>query len=415
VRLLSHGARRTYKDVILVPERRLPAGDAAASTTTITASTASAAEPRIVPDIPSDLMDELVDMDEAGRVQQWVRSLFEEDDGSSVTQLAVWQTYQATFSAVLKAHGKPQIQPAKFIQTSVGVYDGSQAQVTKPDESGQQKFIIRGIRPRLMPVSTSGREYQRCLWSADAAANRQEKCGRFFLDSEPLWRHILEDHLGEMRAEPDGYRNDEKLVQCTWAYCAKHPAPTVMPLSTFARHILVHTAQLWSKPAASSSLSSSSSSSLSLSSSSAAPQTLATTPTAGESPSHTGAPSASASASSSSLRKPWVTPAQTFKLPVQETATTRDERNPGAAPQAGGVPLSAALVLRNMARNAPKTDAEDELLKTSARGGGWNERLFRLVLPRLHEVHAQNKALVRRLRACACVRGRERERALLAD
>ena len=74
----------------------------------------------------------------------------------------------------------------------------------------------------------------------------------------------------------------------------------------------------------------------------------------------------------------------------------RDERNPHAPPQAAGIPLSAALILRNIARNIVKTDAEEELKSDSRRTeqGGWNEKLFRPCIPRLFEILAENKALV---------------------
>jgi chromatin structure-remodeling complex subunit RSC9 len=85
-------------------------------------------------------------------------------------------------------------------------------------------------------------------------------------------------------------------------------------------------------------------------------------------------------------------------LTFEETLTVRDERNPSAPPQAAGIPLSAVLILRNIARNVVKTDAEEELKKIQkAHGdeqGGYNETLFRPVLPRLFEILAENKAMV---------------------
>jgi chromatin structure-remodeling complex subunit RSC9 len=87
-------------------------------------------------------------------------------------------------------------------------------------------------------------------------------------------------------------------------------------------------------------------------------------------------------------------------LTYEETATMRDERNPALPPQAAGIPLSAVLVLRNIARNVVKTDSEEQLVKmreqakTEDERTGWNEKLFRPVMPRLFEVLAENKALV---------------------
>lgn len=96
----------------------------------------------------------------------------------------------------------------------------------------------------------------------------------------------------------------------------------------------------------------------------------------------------------------------------------RDERNPNLPAQAAGIPLSAVLVLRNIARNASKAEVTDvtevaevaDVAGGEADGqttkkenaasssgqtetGGWNERLFRPMLPRLYEIMAENRAL----------------------
>ncbi|KAG7108209.1 hypothetical protein HYQ44_012683 [Verticillium longisporum] len=87
----------------------------------------------------------------------------------------------------------------------------------------------------------------------------------------------------------------------------------------------------------------------------------------------------------------WLKPAVTKSVDYEETAMVRDERNPNAPLQAAGIPLSAALILRNIARNVPKTQSEAELLRHYE--GGWNERLFRCVRPRLFELMGLNKGL----------------------
>lgn len=87
-----------------------------------------------------------------------------------------------------------------------------------------------------------------------------------------------------------------------------------------------------------------------------------------------------------------------MSIVLEETPTFRDERTPDAPPQAGGIPLSAVLVLRNIARNVVKTEAEEELLKEQTRNpekGGWNEKLFRPHLSQLHGILAENLAMVR--------------------
>jgi chromatin structure-remodeling complex subunit RSC9 len=94
-------------------------------------------------------------------------------------------------------------------------------------------------------------------------------------------------------------------------------------------------------------------------------------------------------------------PAQTIQLTYEETASIRDERNPNAPPQAAGIPLSAVLILRNIARNVGKTEAEEALLRGHDMDVdtvvGYKERLFRPVMGRLIEVFTENRLLAKDL------------------
>lgn len=246
-----------------------------------------------------------------------------------------------------QAIGQPLITPADFIRNSTSVYKDSNAQVLREPGDPQQKFIIHGLRARARPLSLDGAEFGRCLWATNPD-KKLEKCGHFFLKSEQMWNHIMTVHLNCQRNEGGQFDNIEREYKCTWAECTKYEQPTKMHLHNFARHINTHISAML--------------------------------PDAVREP-----------------RKSWIIPAQTMAVTYEETQTVRDERNPNAPAQAAGIPLSAVLILRNIARNVVKTDAEEELTKTqSACGeqGGWNEKLFRPVLPRLFEILAENKAMV---------------------
>jgi chromatin structure-remodeling complex subunit RSC9 len=300
--------------------------------------------------MPHDLVQEMLKLEEPDRVHRWVKCFFEEDGESFVTQLAAWQAYQSAFVAPLKAIGQPLITPADFIRNSTSVYKDSNAQVLREPGDPQQKFIIHGLRARPRPLSLEGTEYGRCLW-ATSPDKKHEKCGEFFLRPDQMWTHILTQHLGEQKNESGQFENVEKLYRCTWGECLKFDQPTKLRLHDFARHINTHVS--------------------------------ATLPSL-DSPGR-------------QRSKPWVVPAKTMTLSYEETLTVRDERNPNLPPQAAGIPLSAALILRNIARNIVKTDAEEELLKLQAKrqdSRGWNETLFRPVQPRLFEILAENRALV---------------------
>lgn len=299
--------------------------------------------------MPEDLLQDMIKLEEPDRVHKWVKCFFEEDSDSFVTQLAAWQAYQAAFVAPLKAIGQPLITPADFIRNSTSVYKDSIAQVLREPGEPQQKFIIHGLRARPYPLSLDGAEYGRCMWAKDHA-NRKDQCGKLYIQAENMWNHVMTEHLGLARNEAGQFDNVEKEYQCSWGECAKYASPTKMHLQDFARHINTHITSML-------------------------PSDDAPKP----------------------ARKAWVVPATTMGVTFEETLTVRDERNPNLPAQAAGIPLSAALILRNIARNVVKTDAEEELKSQQGKGdesGGWNERLFRPATPRLFEILAENKALV---------------------
>ncbi|KAI9151827.1 SH3 domain-containing protein [Paramyrothecium foliicola] len=330
VRLLAHGARKVHRELVLAPTQKIPARD------------------EIAP-MPDDLLQEMLKLEEPDRVHRWVRSFFEEDNDSFVTQLAAWQAYQSAFVTPLKAVGQPLITPADFIRNSTSVYKDSNAQVLREPGDPQQKFIIHGIRPRPRPLSLEGSEYGRCLWATNPL-KKNEKCGQFYLTPEQMWNHILTAHLHEIKRDDGHFENVEKEFVCTWGECNKFDKPTKLFLRDHARHINTHILSMMS----------------------------------------------GAAAQAKDNAKPWIIPAKTMAVTYEETVTVRDERNPNAPPQAAGIPLSAVLVLRNIARNVVKTDAEEELLKqhgSESERGGWNEKMFRPVLQRLFEILAENKAM----------------------
>ncbi|KAK2589885.1 hypothetical protein QQS21_012438 [Conoideocrella luteorostrata] len=302
-----------------------------------------------IPPMPEDLLQQMLRLEEPERVHKWVKCFFEEDGDSFVTQLAAWQAYQSAFVGPLKAIGQPMITPADFIRNSTSVYKDSNAQVLREPGEPQQKFIIHGIRTRPHPLNFDGVEYDRCSW-ATSQDNRYDKCGQYYLKPEQMWNHILTAHLGEQRNANGQFDNTEKEFVCTWGDCSKYTKPVKLHLHNIARHINTHIMSTMSN-----------------------------------------------SDKGLGLQKPWVVPAKTMAVTVEETATVRDERNPQLPPQAAGIPLSAVLVLRNVARNIVKTEAEDELIKSQGNStsekGGWNEKLFRAHLPRLFEVLAENRAL----------------------
>lgn len=377
VRLLSHGAKRSQREII-VSEARL------------------AHEPpteQVVP-IPKDLLERLLAMEEPERCYAWLRCFFEEDPEAQITQIAIWQAYNAAFLESVKRQGRPMINAAEFIRHISTVYQSAGAQVIREGAPGNesQKFIMRGIRPRSHPITPDGRSYFQCKWQLAPARfvpghNRPEPpvlCGAWNLTAEKMWEHILADHLKETPSSEDGkFQNREGKFACLWGGCGKYPQPTTIHLAQFMTHIKTHIKTEQARQ------------------STVAQQSGDSTPAAGGP-----VPTASPSKRPPPPRQPRVLkPAKTITITYEETASVRDERNPNAPPQAAGIPLSAVLILRNIARNVVKTGAEEALVKgkdkkSNGEAGddvdeekGWNERLFRPVMPRLWEVFTENRLL----------------------
>lgn len=345
VRLLSHGAKREQREFVVEPERRVKG-------------------PEDPLPVPEDLLLRLLAMPEPERCHTWVRCFFEEDPEGQVTQISIWQGYNSAFLDRLKRAGKQMIQAAEFIRSISQVYTNAAARIKKEvtPQGEVNKFIIDGIRPRSRPISEEGLEYFPCLWSRK---NRlptdppMAKCLTWLPGADQMWRHIITDHLGEsLDPETNAVKAKTDKYVCYWAACGKYNTPTEMSLFLFSSHIKLHAMQAFVKSGV---------------------ETAQT-------------PGGSTSTKRSS--RPHVTPAKTIMIKSEETlAVPADQRNPNGPHTAGGIPLSAALVLRNIARNVVKTEAQEEFLKQKAQEGGWIERLFRAQQPRLYEIMTDNKLL----------------------
>ncbi|KAK0617386.1 hypothetical protein B0T14DRAFT_435538 [Immersiella caudata] len=372
VRLLSHGAKRGTREIVVSDASlRYDNEDSKASDE--------------VHSIPKDLLERLLAMEEPERCYQWLKCFFEEDPESNVTQIAVWQAYNNAFLEPLKKKGRNMINAAEFIRNISTVYQAAGAQIVREvtPQGEQQRFIIRGIRARQYPTSPEGRSYFQCLWKSPGAA----KCSVWNLSAAKMWEHILQDHLDERPNEDDKqFKNREGEFSCHWGSCRKYSEPTKLNLFQFMSHIKTHV----------------------------------TTEEAAYSNFQNQASAVEAHTPSSRNKRPKprvVEPAKTIQLSYEETASVRDERNPNAPPQAAGIPLSAMLILRNIARNVGKTEAEEALTKqeearesmdtsgdlavgstkSSNAVVGYKERLFRPVMGRLWEVFTENRLLAKDL------------------
>lgn len=300
--------------------------------------------PAQIAPLPQGLYDQIVRLPEPDRSSQWLRSLFEEDPDESITQIALWQAYQLQFSQDQNGVGVQLLPAADFIKNvSATFYDKAVAQV-QAGPAQTQKFLIKGIRHRLKPVDTNGEEYTRCLWQVGPGA--QHPGGEFHLSPEDMYQHIIKDHLGEAPRNDGKFENVEAKFVCHWGRCHRFKATPATNLAEIARHIKIHC-----RPAAS------------------GPKTVE----------YAGPP---AKKQKTSYRIP------PKKQPFLYYIGHYDDKGRVAA-----VPLSAVLILKNLARNLPKTEADEKAMKIEG-GVSLVDQFFKPVEPRLFEIMAHNKTMV---------------------
>lgn len=367
VRLLSHGAKRTPREIV-----------------TREAEVVHDPPSETVVPTPRDLLDRLLAMDDPARCCTWIKCFFVEDPESHITQLAIWQAYNTAFLEPLKRLGRPMMAAPEFIKNITSVYQSAYAHIVQeqtPQGPQGSRYLIRGIRPRKNPVGLDGRGYFQCQWPPFPGAS-SVGCALWFCSAEKAHDHILEYHLKQTRAAHGKYDEVKGNFHCLWNGCTKFPpgANRELSLRRLMAHVKVHVKQEESNhqftqksdnyyipPSSPAKHRSSASSSFA-----------------------TGGNGSSSPAVPRGGRI--IRPAETITLWSVETASVRDERQPNAPPQAAGIPLSAVLILSNIARNIVKTKSQQELIEQKA-AEGWNERLFRLNMPKLWEIFTENKLL----------------------
>jgi chromatin structure-remodeling complex subunit RSC9 len=329
-----------------------------------------------VPRLSRSVVEPLLKLDEPERSSEWLRMCFMPDIKSEMTQISLWQAYQGTFQPFQTTH--PHLIAGEFIKNVSAVFTGATAQVANGN-----KYVIRGIRARKVPVETGmspgskaldkGKELLRCYWKVTvpveaqvnpmsgamiAATTREAPCGEWFRSSGDMLKHICADHLHlpiktkatpvheademdiDLNPTPNGLSNgtngvshlgngfdfaagDQQIHRCCWADCKRSSEDfsvkgNARSTAMLARHIQTHL------------------------------------PSAAIDSSHDGKPSKEAAQPSVGTR--------------QMFFTLQDETG-----DAAGLPLGAALVLRNIARFMPKTLSNSTTSVRAAIGGDTEE------------------------------------------
>ena len=333
VRLLLHGAKEVETRMMLKP----PVKGKGASE---------------VCAIPDDLLEQILKFEEPERSAHWLRACFEEDLDSDITQIALWQAYQSRFSQ-FSTPQRGLLPAAEFIKTVSNTFSGANAQVINGPTA---KFIIKGIRPRHLPMDLKGRLYAQCLWKEPDAL---DICGEFLLKPQKMWEHIINDHIHIAKLADGRYDftpASHPKSDCHWNGCRRFASTISKPSSyEVAMHVKVHL-----------------------------PDTSKKAPLRAKHNKLVGPES----------------PREAEYMIFSWFNTAVDERG-----DAAGLPLTSALVLRNLARNLPKAnpsrgmggagegEGEGHAEEGEVDRDWWMRKLFGPVMTQLWFVMAHNRSL----------------------
>jgi chromatin structure-remodeling complex subunit RSC9 len=185
--------------------------------------------PQKVPRLSRSVVESLLQIDEPERSSEWLRMCFSPDPTGEMTQISLWQSYQSTFGSFQGTH--PHLIAGDFIKNVSNTFAGATAQV-----AGSNKYVIRGIRARKAPVeagalpgsksSDKGKELQKCCWrvmktiegSLDPttllrgpSTTMEGECAEFFRTGEDIFKHILNTHLQLPSKRPGSAESGDKM------------------------------------------------------------------------------------------------------------------------------------------------------------------------------------------------------------
>ena len=100
-------------------------------------------------ELPAESLKKLWARKEPERANRWLEEVLERDPESGVMQIALWKAYESAF----QDSRAPLVEATTLIHSASNVIEGASAQVI---EGHKPKFIIQGVRPRLLAQEESG-------------------------------------------------------------------------------------------------------------------------------------------------------------------------------------------------------------------------------------------------------------------
>ena len=98
--------------------------------------------------LPAETLRKLWARKEPERASRWLEEVLERDPDSGVMQIALWKAYETAF----QDSRAPLVEATTLIHSASNVFEGASAQVI---EGHKPKFIIQGVRPRLVAQEES--------------------------------------------------------------------------------------------------------------------------------------------------------------------------------------------------------------------------------------------------------------------
>ncbi|GAA6046419.1 hypothetical protein JCM3770_004909 [Rhodotorula araucariae] len=167
---------------------------------------------------------QLITMPEPSRALSWMRLVYEVDPQSDVSQVALWQTYQAQWAPHMAAGIPPMLPASDVIKVSQQAIPGVLPMVV--DTGSEKKFVIRGLRLKERPELLNR---HRCRWAGCKSAPA--------LDTAPAcYHHIYESHLSGLPGP----------TSCAWHHCnyASAQSDPALVLADLSLHIRTHLSPL---------------------------------------------------------------------------------------------------------------------------------------------------------------------------
>ncbi|KAI9805992.1 MAG: Chromatin structure-remodeling complex protein rsc9 [Phylliscum demangeonii] len=187
-------------------------------------------------DVPREIFDQLMAIEEPERSAMWLHCVLVEDPNYEIPQVEIWKAYTDRFPPSLV--GDRNLPASDFIKHVSIIFSGAAAHAVDLPNGGQ-RYVIRGIRWRSSPTDLEGRVLHRCLWWNEPSV----ECGKHLAEMEEIYDHVLDGHLQVPKVASGRYDTTiypDRQYKCQWAGCRRFWPDGTNRAHHMAAHIKVH-------------------------------------------------------------------------------------------------------------------------------------------------------------------------------